>query len=117
MTLRHQGGNEGAQRHRGVVGLEAPVRLAVDADAPVPGRARRLDLRVDHTLPVVNVLVADNGVAVDSAPLGSLPTIQNNRQWLRAAQRFPVVPGKFGGAEAHALFVPLAADQDHIGFA
>ena len=30
------------------------------------------------------------GVAVDSAPLGSLPTIQNNRQWLRDAQRFPV---------------------------
>ena len=31
------------------------------------------------------------GVAVDSAPLGSLPTIQNNRQWLRDAQRFPVI--------------------------
>lgn len=31
------------------------------------------------------------GVAVDSAPLGSLPTIQNDRQWLRSAQRFPVV--------------------------
>jgi multidrug resistance efflux pump len=31
------------------------------------------------------------GVAVDSAPLGSLPTIQNNRQWLREAQRFPVI--------------------------
>lgn len=33
------------------------------------------------------------GVAVDSAPLGSLPTINNNRQWLRDAQRFPVVLG------------------------
>ncbi|MEE4360487.1 MAG: HlyD family secretion protein [Pseudomonadales bacterium] len=31
------------------------------------------------------------GVAVDNAPLGSLPTISNNRQWLRSAQRFPVV--------------------------
>ena len=30
------------------------------------------------------------GVAVDSAPLGSLPTIQNDRNWLRAEQRFPV---------------------------
>ena len=30
------------------------------------------------------------GVSVDSAPLGSLPTISNNRQWLRDAQRFPV---------------------------
>lgn len=30
------------------------------------------------------------GVAVSSAPLGKLPTIENNRQWLRDAQRFPV---------------------------
>lgn len=30
------------------------------------------------------------GVAVDSAPLGALPTINNDRQWLRDAQRFPV---------------------------
>ena len=30
------------------------------------------------------------GVAVDSAPLGSLPTIDNDRQWLRDAQRFSV---------------------------
>jgi len=30
------------------------------------------------------------GVAVDSAPLGSLPTISNDRQWLRDAQRFSV---------------------------
>ena len=31
------------------------------------------------------------GVEVSSAPLGSLPTIENNRQWLRVAQRFPAV--------------------------
>jgi len=31
------------------------------------------------------------GVAVDSAALGSLPTIDNNRAWLRSAQRFPVL--------------------------
>jgi len=31
------------------------------------------------------------GVAVDSAALGALPTIDNNRQWLRDAQRFPVL--------------------------
>ena len=30
------------------------------------------------------------GVAVSSAPLGNLPTIENDRQWLRDAQRFPV---------------------------
>jgi multidrug resistance efflux pump len=31
------------------------------------------------------------GVYVDSAPLGSLPTIENDRQWLRDAQRFSVI--------------------------
>lgn len=31
------------------------------------------------------------GVNVDSAPLGSLPTIENDRQWLRDAQRFSVI--------------------------
>ena len=30
------------------------------------------------------------GVAISSAPLGNLPTIENDRQWLRDAQRFPV---------------------------
>jgi multidrug resistance efflux pump len=31
------------------------------------------------------------GVAVDTAALGNLPTIDNDRDWLRAAQRFPVL--------------------------
>jgi multidrug resistance efflux pump len=31
------------------------------------------------------------GVNVDSAPLGSLPTIDNDRNWLRDAQRFSVL--------------------------
>lgn len=31
------------------------------------------------------------GIAVDSAPLGSLPTINNNQGWLRPAQRYPVL--------------------------
>lgn len=31
------------------------------------------------------------GVNVDSAPLGSLPTIENDRSWLRDAQRFSVL--------------------------
>lgn len=31
------------------------------------------------------------GVDVDKAPLGSLPTIQNDQAWLRDAQRYPVV--------------------------
>ena len=28
---------------------------------------------------------------MDATPLGSLPTVDNNRQWLRDAQRFPVL--------------------------
>jgi multidrug resistance efflux pump len=31
------------------------------------------------------------GVAIDSAPLGSLPTISNDQSWLRSAQRYPVL--------------------------
>jgi len=31
------------------------------------------------------------GVEVDSAPLGALPTIQNDTNWLREAQRYPVL--------------------------
>ena len=31
------------------------------------------------------------GVAVDTAPLGTLPTIQNKKTWLRDSQRFPVL--------------------------
>ncbi len=31
------------------------------------------------------------GVEVDSAPLGELPTIENDKDWLRESQRFPVL--------------------------
>jgi len=31
------------------------------------------------------------GVEVDSAPLGQLPSIENDKNWLREAQRFPVL--------------------------
>ena len=31
------------------------------------------------------------GVAVDSPPLGALPTIKNDASWLRSAQRYPVL--------------------------
>jgi multidrug resistance efflux pump len=31
------------------------------------------------------------GVAINSAPLGSLPTIENDQGWLRSAQRYPVL--------------------------
>ena len=54
-----------------------PVRLAFDV---FPGRVFTGTVRT-----------TGYGIAVDSAPLGSLPTINNNRTWLRDAQRFPVV--------------------------
>lgn len=38
-----------------------------------------------------NIRTTGFGVKVDSAPLGSLPTIKNDRQWLRDAQRFSVL--------------------------
>ena len=54
-----------------------PVEIVFDS---LPGR-------------IVNGRIRNTGfgVAVNSAPLGSLPTIENNRQWLRDAQRFPTV--------------------------
>ena len=54
-----------------------PVELAFDV---YPGRVF-----------AGNVREIAFGVAVDSTPLGSLPSVANNRQWLRNAQRFPVV--------------------------
>jgi multidrug resistance efflux pump len=45
------------------------------------------------------------GVAVQSAPLGSLPTIENDRQWLRDEQRFAVVID---------IDIPDAEDQRNI---
>ena len=38
-----------------------------------------------------NIRTTGFGVNVESAPLGSLPTISNDRQWLRDSQRFSVL--------------------------
>lgn len=54
-----------------------PVELVFDA---LPGRVVKGSIRTTGF-----------GVSVDSAPLGSLPTIQNDRAWLRDAQRFSVL--------------------------
>ncbi len=41
------------------------------------------------------------GVSINTAPLGSLPTIDNNRDWLRASQRYPVlIDFKVSGKQA-----------------
>jgi multidrug resistance efflux pump len=46
------------------------------------------------------------GVQVSSNPLGTLPTIENEREWLRAAQRFPVaVDFETGGRDLADLRV------------
>ena len=54
-----------------------PVELVFDS---LPGKVIRGTVRTTGF-----------GVNVDSAPLGSLPTIDNDRQWLRDAQRFSVL--------------------------
>ena len=54
-----------------------PVGIVFDA---LPGKVIRGTVRTTGF-----------GVQVDSAPLGSLPTIENNREWLRDAQRFSVI--------------------------
>lgn len=53
-----------------------PVEIVFDS---LPGKV------IDGTIRTTGF-----GVNVDSAPLGSLPTIDNDRQWLRDAQRFSV---------------------------
>jgi len=53
-----------------------PVEIVFDA---LPGRV--LSGRIRNT---------GFGVDIAAAPLGSLPTVDNSRQWLRDAQRFPV---------------------------
>ncbi len=54
-----------------------PVEIVFDA---LPGKVIRGTVRTTGF-----------GVNVDSAPLGSLPTIDNDRSWLRDAQRFSVL--------------------------
>ncbi|SFB37800.1 HlyD family secretion protein [Azotobacter beijerinckii] len=68
-----------------------PVEIVLDArpGEVVEGRVRSIGF----------------GVSVDgSTPPGSLPTVQNNRDWLRAAQRFPVIvefaPGELADPRA-----------------
>ena len=54
-----------------------PVEIGFDAlpGRVFPGRIREIGF----------------GVAIDAAPLGGLPTIENDRQWLRDEQRFAAV--------------------------
>ncbi len=54
-----------------------PVEIVFDA---LPGKVVKGTIRTTGF-----------GVNVDSAPLGSLPTIENDRAWLRDAQRFSVL--------------------------
>ena len=54
-----------------------PVDLVFDA---LPGQVVKGSVRN-----------AGFGVAINAAPKGDLPTVENNRQWLREEQRFPVI--------------------------
>ncbi|MCY1185380.1 hypothetical protein D9M73_261530 [compost metagenome] len=62
------------------------------------------------------------GISVgQGAPAGSLPSVQNSRDWLRAAQRFPVVvefvPGELDdfsqirvGGQAEVMAYPISGN-------
>lgn len=78
------------ENNLGNIKPDDPVQIAFDA---LPGRV--FDGRVRST---------GFGVAVDTAALGSLPTVDNNRQWLRDAQRFPVVV-EFTGQKTNGIRV------------
>jgi multidrug resistance efflux pump len=69
---------EFTENNLGHVQPGSPVRIVLDA---LPGRV--FDGKVRSI---------GYGISVGSeTPPGSLPTVQNNRDWLRAAQRFPVI--------------------------
>ncbi|MGI9261412.1 MAG: HlyD family secretion protein [Woeseiaceae bacterium] len=65
------------ENNLGNIDVGDPVEIVFDA---LPGQ-------------VVKGRVRSTGYGVDvtSAPLGSLPSVDNDRQWLRDAQRFPVL--------------------------
>jgi multidrug resistance efflux pump len=64
------------ENNLGNIGPGDPVEIVFDA---LPGK-------------VISGRISSTGFGVDiaAAPLGSLPTVANNREWLRDAQRFPV---------------------------
>lgn len=57
------------------------------------------------------------GVALDSTPPGSLPTIDNDRSWLRSAQRFPVlVDFEYPTEEDHQLTLRVGSQASVVVF-
>jgi len=56
------------------------------------------------------------GVSVNSAPLGSLPTINNNQGWLRAAQRYPVLVDFNLGAQQTAVRLRVGSQATVVVF-
>jgi multidrug resistance efflux pump len=79
-----------------------PVEIVFDA---LPGR-------------IISGRVSSTGFGVDvaSAPLGSLPTVENSRQWLRDAQRFPVQVEFQLGDENDRLAVRVGAQASVIAY-
>ncbi len=56
------------------------------------------------------------GISVNSAPLGSLPTIDNNQAWLRAAQRYPVLVDFNLGAQQTAVRLRVGSQATVVVF-
>ncbi|OUU23671.1 MAG: hemolysin D [Planctomycetia bacterium TMED53] len=78
---------EFTENNLGHLAVGSPVEIVLDSlpGMVVQGKVRSIGLGVSST---------------KSAPAGNLPTIQNNRDWLRQTQRFPVV---------------ISFDKDQIG--
>ncbi|MFT4613133.1 MAG: multidrug resistance efflux pump [Bacteroidia bacterium] len=80
---------EFTENNLGNLDIGSPVEILFDAlpGQVFPGRVRSIGLGIS---------------AKQAAPAGTLPTISNNRDWLRQSQRFPVVV-EFSPADSKAL--------------
>ena len=88
------------ENNLGNIKLGDPVEIVFDAlpGKVVKGRIRNIGF----------------GVNVDSTPLGSLPTIENDRQWLRDVQRFSVFVDFDLPSEADRMGVRVGAQASVV---
>lgn len=84
---------EFTENNLGHVGVGSPVEIVLDA---LPGQVFKGEIRS------VGLGVSDG----KSQPVGSLPSIQNNRDWLRQSQRFPVIV-EFNASEVEKVRAQL----------
>ncbi|MCU7800359.1 MAG: HlyD family secretion protein [gamma proteobacterium symbiont of Lucinoma myriamae] len=96
---------EFTENNLGHMKIGSPVELVIDAipGEVFSGKVRSIGL----------------GIAVgQDPPAGTLPTIENNRDWLRQSQRFPVII-EFDTNQSESLrqFIRIGGQAEVIGFA